>query len=172
VKNNCTLVFQVNGLKQRRVSKKALNPTLNAKRIAGFSYTEVLVAANLVAMKLVPAMEAFMPAAKGKNYTQSLIEDRYQLTAKLEDVMAASFSEVDSEALTTASPTVASSYSDVVTYPDGRQITRNVLLSRYDGDNADANNNPFDGIDAGLLWVRVEIAGTSLSVESLRSDAN
>jgi len=59
----------------------------------------------------------------------------------------------------------------VVIYSGGRQITRNVFLSRYDGDNADTNNNPFDGVDAGLIWVRVEIAGSSLSIESLISDA-
>ena len=147
-----------------------MNTACIYNRMAGFSYVEVLIATVLIAITLVPAMEAFLPGTKGVAYTESLVEDRYQLTAKLEDVLASSFSDIDTAATAAGSPMVASSYSDVVTYPDGRQITRNVFLSRYDGDNADANNNPFNGIDAGLIWVRVEINGSNLTIESLISD--
>ena len=140
--------------------------------MAGFSYVEVLVATVLIAVSLVPAIEAFSPGMNSAGYTESLVEDRYQLTAKLEEVLAASFTDIDTAATAAGSPTITSTYSDTVTYSDGRQIIRNVFLSRYDGDNADANNNPFDGIDAGLIWVRVEISGTPLSFESLISDSN
>lgn len=142
------------------------------KNMAGFSYVEVLVATVLIAITLVPAIEAFSPGINSAGFTESLVEDRYQLTAKLEEVLAASFADIDTAATAAGSQTVASSFSDIVTYQGGRQITRNVFLSRYDGDNADTNNNPFDGIDAGLIWVRVEIDGTSLSFESLISDSN
>ena len=142
------------------------------KSMAGFSYVEVLVATVLIAVTLVPAIEAFSPGINSADYTQSLVEDRYQLSAKLEEVLAASFADIDTAATMAGSPTIASSYSDTVTYPSGKQIVRNVFLSRYDGDNADTNNNPFDGIDAGLIWLRVEIDGTSLSLESLISDTN
>lgn len=141
------------------------------KSMAGFSYVEVLVATVLIAVALVPAIEAFSPGTNGINFTESLVEDRYQLTAKLEQVLAAAFVDIDTAATAAGSPTIASSYSDTFIYPDGRQITRNVYLSRYDGDNADANNNPFDGIDVGLIWVRVEIDGASLRFESLISDS-
>ena len=140
--------------------------------MAGFSYVEVLVATVLIAVTLVPAIEAFSPGINSAGYTRSLVEDRYQLSAKLEEVLAASFADIDTAATAAGSSTTASSYSDTVTYPNGKQITRNVFLSRYDGDNADTNNNPFDGIDAGLIWLRVEIDGTSLSLESLISDTN
>jgi len=142
------------------------------KSMAGFSYVEVLVATVLIAVTLVPAIEAFSPGIDGTAYTESLVEDRYQLSAKLEEVLAATFADIDTAATAAGSPTIASSYSDIFTYPDGRQITRNVFLSRYDGDNADTNNNPFNGIDAGLIWVRVEIGGTSLRFESLISDSD
>lgn len=142
------------------------------KCMTGFSYVEVLVATVLIAVTLVPAIEAFSPGVNSAGYTQSLVEDRYQLSAKLEDVLAAAFADIDTAATAAGSQLVASSYSDIFTYPNGRQITRNVFLSRYDGDNADTNNNPFDGIDAGLIWVRVEIDGTSLSFESLISDSD
>ena len=148
------------------------NNNHNNGNMAGFSYVEVLVATVLIAVTLVPAIEAFSPGINSAGYTQSLVEDRYQLSAKLEEVLAASFADIDTAATAAGSPTIASSYSDTVTYPSGKQIVRNVFLSRYDGDNADANNNPFDGIDAGLIWLRVEIDGTSLSLESLISDSD
>lgn len=138
----------------------------------GFSYVEVLVATVLIAITLVPAIEAFSPGTISTSNTESLVEDRYQLTAKLEEVLAFSFADIDAAATAAGSPTTASSFSDIVVYADGRQVTRNVFLSRYDGDNADANNNPFDGVDAGLIWVRVEIVGTSLRFESLLSERN
>jgi hypothetical protein len=45
-----------------------------------------------------------------------------------------------------------------------------VFLSRYDGDNADTDNDHFTGTDDGLLWLQVRIAGTGASIESLVSD--
>lgn len=150
---------------------RTVNGQSKPTKMAGFSYVEVLIASVLIAVTLVPAMEAFNPGIKHTSFTQSLLEDRYQLSAKLEQVLASSFTDIDNAATAAGSPAIASSYSDVVTYPNGRQITRNVFLSRYDGDNADSNNNAFDGIDAGLVWLRVEIDGTSLSFESLISDS-
>jgi hypothetical protein len=44
-----------------------------------------------------------------------------------------------------------------------------VFLSRYDGDNADGDGDPFTGTDGDLIWVRVEIPGTTLDIEALTS---
>ena len=63
--------------------------------------------------------------------------------------------------------TTPTSYSDTVTYPDGRQITLQVYLSLYDGDNADTDNDVFSGTDPDLLWLRVAIDGTPYALESL-----
>jgi len=95
--------------------------------------------------------------------------DHYYLAAKLEEVLAQPFSYLDSAASIAASPAVPSSYSDSVILADGRVLTRQVYLSRYDGDNADGNNNVFDGTDEGLLWVRVEIEESGLGMERLIS---
>ena len=35
-----------------------------------------------------------------------------------------------------------------------------VFLSRYDGDNADADDNSFTGTDEGLIWLRVTVENT------------
>ena len=42
-------------------------------------------------------------------------------------------------------------------------------MSRYDGDNADGDDDPLTGTDDGLLHVRVEIEDTVYVFETLTS---
>jgi type II secretory pathway pseudopilin PulG len=137
--------------------------------MAGFSYVEVLVSMVLIAIVLVPAMDALLPGIQGGGIHQTHSEDHYQLLAKIEETLAEPFASLDAAAIAAGSPTTPTSYSDVFTYPDGRQITRTIFLSRYDGDNADADDDPFTGADAGLLWLQGIIAGSSLRIETLTS---
>lgn len=137
-------------------------------KMAGISYVEVLVSVVLIAIVLVPAMEALQPGMAGSGIHEIIAEDHYQLTGKMEEVLAEPFVDLDIAAITAGSPTTATlSYSDFFTYPNGRQINRNVFIAQYDGDNADSDNDPFTGIDIGLLWVQVQIAGTELRLETL-----
>jgi hypothetical protein len=79
----------------------------------------------------------------------------------MEEVLARSFAELAAEEV--AAGGAPSAYSDGAGAPDRRLV----LLSRYDGDNADGDDDPFTGKDAGLLWVRVEIEGTDHVLETL-----
>lgn len=144
--------------------------TVRRHKMAGITYMEVLIATLLIVITLVPALEALQPGIAGTGIHETLAEDYYQLTARLEEVLAEPFANLDDAATVAGNSTTPTTYSDVVTYPDGRQITHNVFLSRYDGDNADTDNDPFTGTDEGLLWVRVEIAGSMLSMETLASE--
>ena len=135
--------------------------------MTGFSYVEVLIAVVLIVVALVPAMEALQPGIAGSGIHEIIAEDHYQLAGKLEQVLVEPFGQLNSAAKAAGSRTTPTSYQDVFTYADGRQITRNVFLARYDGDNADTDNDPFTGTDDGLLWVRVAIAGTGIALESL-----
>ena len=136
---------------------------------AGFSYLEVLIATALIAISLVPALEALSMGGSGYELQTLHAEDHYYLAAKLEEVLAEPFSHLDEEASATSSPVIATNYSDNVTLVGGRVLTRQVYLSRYDGDNADGNSNVFDGVDEGLIWVRVEIEESGLGMETLTS---
>jgi hypothetical protein len=137
--------------------------------MAGLTYVEVLIATLLIVTTLVPALEALQPGIAASGIHETLSEDHYQLIARLEEVLAEPFVDLDDAATAAGNPTTATVYSDVFTYQAGRQITRNVFLSRYDGDNADTDNDPFTGTDEGFLWVRVEIAGSVFSMETLTS---
>jgi hypothetical protein len=136
------------------------------RTMAGLSYVEVLVAIVLLSMALVPAIDAFQPAIMGSGIHRSHTEQHYHLTEKLEELLAEPFSALDAEAVVINDPTVASDdYSDPTTAANRRLV----YLSRYDGDNADGDFDYFTGLDAGLVWVRVEHTGTGQTIERLIS---
>lgn len=137
------------------------------RRQRGLSYVELLVASTVIAATLLPALQALQSGAQGAAQHARDSLDRYLLEAKLEAVLARPFAELAAAATAAGSRTVASSYSDSVPSGDGRTLSRQVFLGFYDGDNADADNNPFSGTDPGLLWVRVAIAGSRHEFQSL-----
>ena len=137
-----------------------------AVHIAGFTYVEVLIATLLIVVTLLPAIQALYPATVGAGIHESRLKDHYRLAGGLEALLARPFAELDTEAVAISDPTMASTtYSD----PTTEVVRRLVYLSRYDADNADADNNPFTGTEDDLLWIRVEIAGTTEALETLLS---
>jgi len=130
--------------------------------IAGLAYLEVLIATVLIMLALAPALESLAPGVAGSVIHASRIEDQFAVAGRLEELLTAPFADLDAAALAAGSPDTASSYSDSVIYPDGRQVRRAVYLSRYDSDNADADDDPFTGTEDDLIWLRVEIAGEAL----------
>lgn len=139
-------------------------------RMDGFSYVEVLIAVVLIVIALVPALDALIPGVAGSGIHETIAEDHYQLTGRLEQVLVEPYGQLNSAANAAGGPTTPTTYSDIYTYANGRQINRDVFIARYDADNADADDDPFTGADDGLLWVRVAIAGTGMSIESLVSE--
>ncbi len=141
-----------------------MNAFYRQQTSTGFSYTEVLVATFLIAILLVPALESLQSGIQGSQVHATKAENHYRLTGKLEELLAQPFSELEQEADTADDPAVIiDAYSDSA----GSEWRRLVYLARYDGDNADADNDPYTGTDEGLLWVRVEIEGSQESIEIL-----
>lgn len=120
---------------------------------AGVSYAEAMLAVVILGLALVPALETLDTAFTGAAVSETVIEWQHALATRMETVRAEPFADLDAAAQAAGSETVPSSYSDAPGGPD-RVL---VFLSRYDGDNADADNDPFTGTDAGLLWVRAAI---------------
>ena len=127
----------------------------------GFSYVEVLVATVLIMISIVPALEALQTAILASSVHQSERGRHRWLSDKMEEVLAQPFDDLAfQEADAGGDPTI---YSDAQASPDRRLV----YLSRYDGDNADGDDDPLTDTDDGLLWVGVEIKATSHAVESL-----
>ena len=129
----------------------------------GLSYVEVLIAVVLLGVSLVPAMEALTTGIQASGVNESHITQHFYLQAKFEEVLAQKFSYLKTEAKAVASPTVATAYSD----SPGSADRRLVYLSLYDGDNKDADNDPFTGMDQNLIWVRATIENSNHVFESL-----
>ena len=124
---------------------------------------EVLVATVIIAISLVPAMEALQTSLSGSEIHRNAVEEHIHLRGKLEEVLAEPVKRLEAAALAAGGPANPSSYSE----PPGTVRRRLVYLSRYDGDNLDSDNNPFTGMDPGLLWVKVHLEGSNQDLESL-----
>ena len=135
------------------------------RRARGFSYIEVLVATVLIVLVLVPSIEALQGGVQGSAAHVEFAVNNYRVIEKLEETLARPFAELAAEADAVASPNtlIPPPYSD----PGGTADRRRVFIARYDGDNADGDDDPFTGVDEGLLWVRVRINKTHYDVETL-----
>lgn len=120
----------------------------------GLSYIEVLVATVLVALALVPAMEALEGAIRGSGVAELEARRQHAAAAKLEEVLAESVADLEAEAM--AAGAGPSAYSDPAGSPDRRLVFLNGFDA--DGDAAD---------DPGIVHVRVEIEATGHVLESL-----
>lgn len=134
-------------------------------RQSGISYVEVLIAALLIVITLGPMMDAMRGATTSVGAHEDAAIRHAHLISKMEEVLAEPYSSLDA-AVIAAMPnawTAPSVYSDVA----GTTNRRLVYLSYYDGDNADADDDPFTGMEVDLIWVRTEIAGTPIEAETL-----
>ena len=150
------------------------NPPYHLQR--GLTYVEVLVAAALIAIVLVPAVEALYTGIHASDVYASTSIEHYAAVAKLEELLAEPQSSLLAAAATAGDETTATSLSDA----PGTPVRRLTYIARYDADdidgdgnvftvpdaNVDGDNDPFTGY-TGLLWVRVAIEGSVTSVESL-----
>lgn len=134
-----------------------------ARHQSGISYVEVLVAVIIVAITVIPATNAIRGSMDAAESDSQATVNHYRLMSKLEEVLAEPFSAVFAQAAGSATATV---YSDTI----GSVDRRVVFIATYDGDNADADNDPFTGADLGLLWVRVEIEGSVNALQALMTE--
>lgn len=126
---------------------------------------ELLIATLLIVIMLVPALDAMQSGIQGSGIHTELAQNQYRMISKMEETLALPFAQLLEQADLVADATVLipPPYSD----PAGTESRRLVYLARYDGDNADGNDNPFNGTDEGLLWVRVTIEDSPRSLETV-----
>ena len=120
------------------------------RRMAGLSYVEVLVATVLVAVALVPMLDALQPGIQGAGIHRNQAEVQFALRGAMEAVLAERFDDLDAEATAAGAPTTATVYSDVAAV-----VPHEVFIWRWDVDNADADDDGFTGVEDDILWIRV-----------------
>jgi hypothetical protein len=126
---------------------------------------ELLVATLLIAIMLVPALEAMQSGIQGSAIHTQLAQNQYRMISKMEQTLALPFNELLEQADLVADSKILipPPYSDAA----GTESRRLVFLARYDGDNADGDKDPFTDTDAGLLWVRVTIEDSPRALETV-----
>lgn len=139
----------------------------------------MLVATTVIVASLGPAIDSLQGARLAASAHESETDYHYRVAGRIEDVLAESFDSLLEAASNAGNALNPSSYSD----PALTQDRIVVYLSLYDvantdGDNdyftiddanTDFDNNPFTGTDTQIdvLWLRVEITGTTHVLESL-----
>ncbi len=129
----------------------------------GMAYLEVLIAIILLTIALPAALQTLTQAVNHSRLYVNSVEAASKLKSTMETVLNESYSDLDAAGIAAGSPTTFTTYSDSA----GTNHRALVYLWRYDGDNADADNDPFTGVDADLLWVKVEIENSPHSFETL-----
>lgn len=145
-------------------------------RQSGLTLVEVLVAALLIMIALVPAVEALHTGLLGREVFESSASEHYTVLSRMEELLAEPYGALTSAAAAAGSQSTVSSYSDASGQPDRRLV----FIALYDANNADGDgnlfsvlddnldgdNDPYTGYDE-LLWVRVEVEGSNTALESL-----
>ena len=136
---------------------------ISARDQRGLTLVEVLVAVVLLGLLLIPTINALQTAIVGTAVHDDLANSHYRLRSRVEDLLGEPFADLESAAIAAGGSGNPSSYSDA-SGPPARLL---VYLSAYDGDNADADNDPFTGTDAGLIWIRVAIEDSVYELQTV-----
>lgn len=140
----------------------------------GFSYVEVLVAMFILAIAIVPAMDAIQSGIQGAGIHESLTRQHYALIKRMEEVQADSYINLLSSAQTAGNATTPGSYSD----PAGQTERVLVFLALYDADadpfilvdpDNDGDADVYTGDTSNLLWLNVALENSAQSMETLIS---
>ncbi len=129
----------------------------------GFSYAEVLLSVMLLAILLVPALQALNTGIAGSAGATGLSQRQLSLRSKMEEVLSNPFSQLYAQTYlgggnTTTS--VSTSFSDA----SGALDRRVVVFYRFD-----AATNALSTNDTGLLYVNIyyEAEGSANSLNTL-----
>lgn len=134
-----------------------------SQQFGGYAYVEVLIAVVLVATCLAPMVESIAQAVRIQTQQVDQRDALHFTTSLMEQTLSTKYQDLDLEAVAVNDATAQTSYSD----PTGTEHQRLVYLARYDLDNADSDNDPLTGGDAGLLWVRVTSADGRYDLQNL-----
>ncbi len=131
----------------------------------GYSYVEVMVAALLLSLSIVPATEALRVVMGSSSENRQQLILQYAALARLESTLAQPFAALEQEASATGG-TTPSSYSDPISVPN--RIV--VFVAPHDIDNVPPDNDPLTDPDPGVVRVRVLVSDTTIHFEQVFGD--
>ena len=128
----------------------------------GFSYAEVLLSVLLIAILLVPALQALTGAIAGSS--SNLAARQFALRGKLEEVLSQPFRKLYAETYLAGGNTATSVSAPPLSDPAGITYRRVLVLYRFDAATGALSTN-----DTGLLYVSVyyEADGSGSALNTL-----
>ncbi|MFK8017947.1 MAG: type II secretion system protein [Gammaproteobacteria bacterium] len=125
----------------------------------GVSYTEVLVAIVLISLIALPTAQSIQSALTSARQSIDDANHRFALQSLLETTLVDDFASLSSRAGGSTTPAASSALAD--------GETLDLYIASWDIDNADGDDDPFSGADDEVLWVRVQLRGTRLTLSTL-----
>ena len=138
----------------------------------GFAYVEVMIASLLIAVALVPALNAVQTGILATGIHQSLTVQHNQRMQLMETLKAESYDDLLAAANSATNGATPTSYSDASGVTDRRLV----FIALYDADadpftladpDTDGDNDLYTGSTADLLWLRVETEGAAQGLETV-----
>ncbi len=145
---------------------------------AGFSYVEVLVSMVLIAIMLVPAMDALRSGIKSTEVQGNLSEQHDRLHDKMEFLMSESHNALVAAAEEAGDEqTISPTYSDA-SGTENRIVVYVALYNPTDsGDpfnllgldlDLDLDGNPYTGESSDMIWIKAALEQDQYAIEALR----
>lgn len=129
----------------------------------GFSYAEVLLSVMLLAILLVPALQALSNGIIGSSTSNSIAARQLNLRSKMEEVLSNPFGTLYAETYKSGGNTITS-VSSSLSDASGATDRRVVVFYRFD-----AATNTLSTNDTGLLFVSLyyEAEGSANALNTL-----
>lgn len=130
---------------------------------SGFTYLEILVAATVLALGLIPAVSALQTATQGSAVVKDFDAQLLRMSSTMEEILAQPYSQIYSLHQPLTAGVVSTLWSDA----DESASRIVVYIEPYDADNLDADDDVLTGTDDGILRVTVAWDGTDHQLQSL-----
>ena len=126
----------------------------------GFAYLEVIVAIILIAVALIPALDALQSGVQASSVLAEGNSVALHLQEKMQIVIAEPLESLQRVVPASNPATTPSAYSDA----SGSTNRRLVYLAHFDG-----ATNAVTASASGLVWVKVMIEGSGHELQTLTS---
>ena len=126
----------------------------------GFAYLEVIVAIILIAVALIPALDALQSGVQASSALAEGNSVALHLQEKMQIVIAEPLESLQRAVPASNPATTPSAYSDA----SGSANRRLVYLANFDG-----ATNAVTASASGLVWVKVTLEGGSQELQTLTS---
>lgn len=133
------------------------------RRRAGLGQIEAMIAVALVAIAIVPALDALGVALESASLHGENVVEHYALLGLFEEVLSADFDALELIEIAQVDDSLPSVLSD----PPGTPGRRLIFISPWDLDDSDGDGDPLTGTDSDVLMIRAEAEASGRAFQTV-----